>query len=90
MTQDIPTTGESNSRGHYQADSEPDVIKKRLPIVRRLSIPPKPNISLNLWSIMKNCIGKELTKIPMPVSVYLFISLHYFLCCPVSLTCYMA
>ncbi|CAH8562243.1 unnamed protein product [Schistosoma intercalatum] len=68
MTQDIPTTGESNSRGHYQADSEPDVIKKRLPIVRRLSIPPKPNISLNLWSIMKNCIGKELTKIPMPVN----------------------
>ncbi|VDO69693.1 unnamed protein product [Schistosoma mattheei] len=90
MTQDIPTTGESNGRGHYQADSEPDVIKKRLPIVRRLSIPPKPNISLNLWSIMKNCIGKELTKIPMPVSVYLFISLHYFLCCPVSPTCYMA
>ncbi|CAH8553325.1 unnamed protein product [Schistosoma mattheei] len=68
MTQDIPTTGESNGRGHYQADSEPDVIKKRLPIVRRLSIPPKPNISLNLWSIMKNCIGKELTKIPMPVN----------------------
>ncbi|XP_018652028.1 putative oxysterol-binding protein 1 [Schistosoma mansoni] len=68
MTQDIPTTEESNSRDHSQADSEPDVIKKRLPIVRRLSIPPKPNISLNLWSIMKNCIGKELTKIPMPVS----------------------
>uniref|UniRef100_A0A3Q0KGE2 Oxysterol-binding protein n=1 Tax=Schistosoma mansoni TaxID=6183 RepID=A0A3Q0KGE2_SCHMA len=68
MTQDIPTTEESNSRDHSQADSEPDVIKKRLPIVRRLSIPPKPNISLNLWSIMKNCIGKELTKIPMPVN----------------------
>lgn len=35
---------------------------------RRLTIPEKPNYSLNLWSIMKNCIGKELTKIPMPVS----------------------
>ncbi|CAH8592614.1 unnamed protein product [Schistosoma rodhaini] len=68
MTQDIPTTEESNSRDHSQAVSEPDVIKKRLPIVRRISIPPKPNISLNLWSIMKNCIGKELTKIPMPVN----------------------
>lgn len=36
---------------------------------RRTRIPDKPNYSLNLWSIMKNCIGKELSKIPMPVSV---------------------
>ncbi len=35
---------------------------------RRTRIPEKPNYSLNLWSIMKNCVGKELTKIPMPVS----------------------
>eukprot|EP00061_Rhincodon_typus_P015853 g43767.t1 len=35
---------------------------------RRTSIPDKPNYSLNLWSIMKNCIGKELSKIPMPVN----------------------
>ncbi|KTF73381.1 hypothetical protein cypCar_00049757 [Cyprinus carpio] len=34
---------------------------------RRRRIPDKPNYSLNLWSIMKNCIGKELSKIPMPV-----------------------
>lgn len=36
---------------------------------RRTRIPDKPNYSLNLWSIMKNCIGKELSKIPMPVSL---------------------
>ena len=36
---------------------------------RRSRIPDKPNYSLNLWSIMKNCIGKELSKIPMPVSL---------------------
>ena len=36
---------------------------------RRKYIPEKPNYSINLWSIMKNCIGKELTKIPMPVSL---------------------
>lgn len=36
---------------------------------RRTHIPDKPNYSLNLWSIMKNCIGKELSKIPMPVSL---------------------
>lgn len=35
---------------------------------RRTHIPEKPNCSLSLWSIMKNCIGKELTKIPMPVN----------------------
>uniref|UniRef100_A0A667WJA6 Oxysterol-binding protein n=1 Tax=Myripristis murdjan TaxID=586833 RepID=A0A667WJA6_9TELE len=35
---------------------------------RRTRIHEKPNYSLNLWSIMKNCIGKELSKIPMPVN----------------------
>uniref|UniRef100_A0A0K0FNW0 Oxysterol-binding protein n=1 Tax=Strongyloides venezuelensis TaxID=75913 RepID=A0A0K0FNW0_STRVS len=36
--------------------------------VRRTKIPEKQNKPLNLWSIMKNCIGKELSKIPMPVN----------------------
>ncbi|XP_061626528.1 oxysterol-binding protein 1-like isoform X2 [Phyllopteryx taeniolatus] len=35
---------------------------------RRTRIAEKPNYYLNLWSIMKNCIGKELSKIPMPVN----------------------
>uniref|UniRef100_A0A5S6QMY4 Oxysterol-binding protein n=1 Tax=Trichuris muris TaxID=70415 RepID=A0A5S6QMY4_TRIMR len=35
---------------------------------RRTCIPPRPTVSINLWSIMKNCIGKELSKIPMPVN----------------------
>ncbi|XP_055847104.1 oxysterol-binding protein 1 isoform X3 [Episyrphus balteatus] len=35
---------------------------------RRTRVPDKPNYPLNLWSIMKNCIGKELSKIPMPVN----------------------
>ncbi|XP_037946907.1 oxysterol-binding protein 1 isoform X2 [Teleopsis dalmanni] len=35
---------------------------------RRTRIPDKPNYPLNLWSFMKNCIGKELSKIPMPVN----------------------
>ncbi|XP_049644736.1 oxysterol-binding protein 2 isoform X2 [Suncus etruscus] len=37
-------------------------------VKRRACIPDKPNYSLNLWSIMKNCIGRELSKIPMPVN----------------------
>uniref|UniRef100_A0A5K3F8Q3 Oxysterol-binding protein n=1 Tax=Mesocestoides corti TaxID=53468 RepID=A0A5K3F8Q3_MESCO len=47
---------------------ESRIIPVRQPINRRTTIPPKPNISLNLWSILSNCIGKELTKIPMPVN----------------------
>lgn len=35
---------------------------------RRTRIPEKPNHSLNLWYFMKNCIGKDLSKIPMPVN----------------------
>uniref|UniRef100_A0A8D2JL90 Oxysterol-binding protein n=1 Tax=Varanus komodoensis TaxID=61221 RepID=A0A8D2JL90_VARKO len=45
--------------------SNRDVVPKTR---RRTRIPDKPNYSLNLWSIMKNCIGKELSKIPMPVN----------------------
>ncbi|GJQ81348.1 Osbp [Trypoxylus dichotomus] len=36
--------------------------------VRRTCVPDKPNYPLNLWSIVKNCIGKDLTKIPIPVN----------------------
>uniref|UniRef100_A0A5K3ETK1 PH domain-containing protein n=1 Tax=Mesocestoides corti TaxID=53468 RepID=A0A5K3ETK1_MESCO len=35
---------------------------------RRTSIPPRPRISLNLWGVLKNCIGKELSRIPLPVN----------------------
>jgi hypothetical protein len=35
---------------------------------RRTTINPRPNYSLNLWSFMKNCIGKDLSKIPLPVN----------------------
>uniref|UniRef100_A0A8C6WSN3 Oxysterol-binding protein n=1 Tax=Neogobius melanostomus TaxID=47308 RepID=A0A8C6WSN3_9GOBI len=48
----------------YQEPSQELVPLKK----RRNRIPDKPNYSLNLWSIMKNCIGKELSKIPMPVN----------------------
>ena len=35
---------------------------------RRNRIPDKPDISFSLWGIMKNCIGKDLSKIPVPVN----------------------
>ncbi|CAK5084776.1 unnamed protein product [Meloidogyne enterolobii] len=51
----------------YQENTQPIVVSN-LPIPKRRSkIPPKPeSYGLNLWSIMKNCIGKELTRIPLP------------------------
>ncbi|XP_015917026.1 oxysterol-binding protein 1 isoform X2 [Parasteatoda tepidariorum] len=53
------------SHGGYNNNSEKSLVPVKK---RRTIIPEKPNYSLNLWSIMKNCIGKELTKIPMPVN----------------------
>ena len=41
---------------------------KRVVRQRRTKVPEKPNISFSLWSIMKNCIGKDLSKIPVPVN----------------------
>ncbi|KAG8456205.1 hypothetical protein GDO86_002121 [Hymenochirus boettgeri] len=54
----------SSQESSYEAKRKNLIPKKR----RRSRIPDKPNYSLNLWSIMKNCIGKELSKIPMPVN----------------------
>ncbi|XP_076001365.1 oxysterol-binding protein 1-like isoform X2 [Genypterus blacodes] len=51
----------SNSESPQSLEMEP--VRQR-----RSWIPDKPNYSLNLWSIMRNCIGKELSKIPMPVN----------------------
>jgi len=55
-----------------------DVIKHPLKPgdKRRCRVPDKPNHPLHIWSILKNCIGKDLSKIPMPVCVMieLFVS----------------
>ena len=58
------------SSGWHNATSSASTDTKRL---RRTRVPDKPNYPLNLWSIMKNCIGKELSKIPMPVRMYIHI-----------------
>ncbi|XP_069684106.1 oxysterol-binding protein 1 isoform X5 [Periplaneta americana] len=53
----------ANSQGSLVPMSSSETKK-----TRRTRVPDKPNYPLNLWSIMKNCIGKELSKIPMPVN----------------------
>uniref|UniRef100_A0A4W5NJJ8 Oxysterol-binding protein n=1 Tax=Hucho hucho TaxID=62062 RepID=A0A4W5NJJ8_9TELE len=65
----ITVTATENTQHRSVSPSCKDSGKELQPIRRRRSrIPDKPNYSLNLWSIMKNCIGKELSKIPMPVN----------------------
>ncbi|XP_034547851.1 oxysterol-binding protein 2 isoform X1 [Notolabrus celidotus] len=58
------------NQDNHMSPSYNDVCGKELQPrrQRRTHVPDKPNYSLNLWSIMKNCIGKELSKIPMPVN----------------------
>ncbi|XP_011480151.1 oxysterol-binding protein 2 [Oryzias latipes] len=51
---------------HNENDTSTNHMQLRR--TRRTRIPDKPNYSLNLWSIMKNCIGKDLSRIPMPVN----------------------
>ncbi|CAD5221266.1 unnamed protein product [Bursaphelenchus xylophilus] len=62
----VPSSGiasMTNEDGAVTPFSFPKSSKRR-----RSTIPTRPQCSVNLWSIMKNCIGKELTKIPMPVN----------------------
>ena len=56
----------SNVQGS-QEERSPNKLKRVIK-QRRSTVPEKPNISFSLWSIMKNCIGKDLSKIPVPVN----------------------
>lgn len=58
------SSAQANKNTSLVSASNRSVGKRR----RRTRIPEKPNHSLNLWFFMKNCIGKDLSKIPMPVN----------------------
>ncbi|KAJ8043715.1 Oxysterol-binding protein 1 [Holothuria leucospilota] len=59
----------SSQDGSSQVSNHHVIKRTSTGRARRTKIPEKPNISLDLWSIIKNCIGKELSRIPMPVNV---------------------
>lgn len=63
-----PSAGNSEDGDFHDSLRDPLCRMPRSKSTRRTRIPDKPNYSLNLWSIMKNCIGKELSKIPMPIN----------------------
>ncbi|GAA56893.1 oxysterol-binding protein 2 [Clonorchis sinensis] len=63
-----PATSERH-RGSYTEAVRASVPPVSLTVrKRRTTIPPSPKIALNLWSIIKNGIGKDITKIPLPVN----------------------
>uniref|UniRef100_A0A8C9XBK8 Oxysterol-binding protein n=1 Tax=Sander lucioperca TaxID=283035 RepID=A0A8C9XBK8_SANLU len=66
----VPADPKRSGSNNSGISSETGIDDQSLEPVRqrRTRIPDKPNYYLNLWSIMKNCIGKELSKIPMPVN----------------------
>lgn len=45
-----------------------DHLNGNIVATRRTRIPNKPNYPLSLWSLLKNCIGKDLSKIALPVN----------------------
>lgn len=78
--------GDVQRRGRSSAHESPSRRSLVTARQRRKAIPPKPDYSVNLWSIMKNCIGKDLTKIPMPVSWNYKVSAVYALLYPLGMT----
>ncbi|KAF5286953.1 hypothetical protein FQR65_LT12412 [Abscondita terminalis] len=64
----VVVTGKSKSKSPSAEAPTVDSTQAGGKRPRRTRVPDKPNYPLNLWSIMKNCIGKDLSKIPMPVN----------------------
>ena len=63
---------------NFLTSCEPTIRK------RRETISPKPNVRLNLWTFMKNSIGKDLSRIPLPVSERVCVCLSVCVCVCVS------
>lgn len=58
-----------NSRMMTFTHAVPGLMDNVSPTIknRRTSVTPRPNVRLSLWGFVKNCIGKDLSKIPLPV-----------------------
>ncbi|EGD82016.1 hypothetical protein PTSG_02701 [Salpingoeca rosetta] len=66
---DLSTSGKSSRRlSGPPASALVGHAHRGKPFEFRRAIPFKPNKRVSLWGIMKNCIGKDLSKIPMPVN----------------------
>ncbi|CAH8476184.1 unnamed protein product [Schistosoma turkestanicum] len=65
----IRSDGYSNTYNkNSTTDQRSNTLKRGQVSKRRSTIPVSPKIALNLWGIIKNAIGKDLAKIPIPVN----------------------
>ena len=67
---EVDHSKKKSSKGSTAVLGEKSPSKEKNTVVkqRRSRVPDKPNISFSLWSIMKNCIGRDLSRIPVPVN----------------------
>ena len=59
---------ETKSIPLYEEPVIESVPSKIITANRRTSIPPRLDAKLNLWNLIKNFVGQDLTKIPLPVN----------------------
>jgi hypothetical protein len=62
---DAKTTSTSRSKSRQVVVAVPSRAGGQ---ARRTRIPNRPDVSMSLWGIIKNAIGKDLTKLPLPVN----------------------
>lgn len=60
--------GKKRSSDKKSSTSADHLNGNTLATTRRTRIPNKPSYPLSLWSLLKNCIGKDLSKIALPVN----------------------
>ena len=61
-----PSSGDVDHDNNHQGEKQV-VTEVRKTSRTCLPVPQPDKVNLNLWSYLKQCIGKELTKITMPV-----------------------
>ncbi|CAF0862198.1 unnamed protein product [Adineta steineri] len=64
-TESTTSTSSTISMNKIVENTPKSSVSKRK---RRDRVPERPNFSINLWSIIKNSVGKDLSKIPVPVN----------------------
>ena len=60
----LASMGEVDQDNNHQGEKQ---VVARKASRTCLPVPQPDKVNLNLWSYLKQCIGKELTKITMPV-----------------------
>lgn len=58
----------NNNNNKKVEDKQIDQLNGNSTKQRRTRVPDRPDYNLSLWSVLKSFIGKDLTRIPLPVN----------------------